>query len=398
MPVNPLRKILVTCLFFAWTLPAFAQAETRPCGLRISLLTSGPAPELYAIWGHSALRVVDSAHFTDLVFNYGTFDFSTKFFYLKFARGTLLYALSYEPFDYFQEDDRLDGRKLTEQVLNLDCADKERIYQYLISNYQPEKRFYRYNFLYDNCSTRIRDLLESVLGSRLRMGTRLAPPGYTYREGFDYYLKPYPWTRLGIDILLGLPTDIPAGPAGIQFLPDYLERAVGQASLDGHPLDTTEKVLLLPTYNQSLPGFFSGPLMVFSLVFLLLAGITFLKPRIPQALLHGTDLILFLVPGLAGCLMLLLWLGTEHRQCAWNLNLLWALPTHVVFSLSLGKKRKWTAWYGGATAVLGIALLIAWAWLPQPLPIPLIPLTAALVIRSWKVWSSHHRPGPAQLV
>jgi hypothetical protein len=383
------KGIFRLATLFLLLLPWGARAQPAPCGLRISLLTSGPGPDLYAIWGHSALRVVDSAHYTDYVFNYGTFDFSTKSFYVKFARGTLLYALSYEPFEDFREEDRLDHRQLSEQVLNLGCADKIRIYQFLIGNYMPDRRYYLYNFLFDNCSTRIRDVLENTLGSRLQMGTSLAPYGYTYRQAFNHYLDPEPWTKMGINILLGLPTDSVASPQGIQFLPDFLEKAVSEARVDGHPLDTSVRLLLPSGYDPEAKSFAITPFVTFLVLFLFIAIASFLPVHFSVRFQQWIDTILFFSTGLAGCLMLFLWFGTEHRQCAWNLNLLWALPTHAVFAFAVAKKSGWVRAYAGFTAALGILLLISWYWLPQPLPVTVIPITASLVIRSLKIRIQH---------
>lgn len=371
-----------------------AQPSTGPCGLKISILTSGPGDPLYATWGHSAVRVIDSVRFTDMVFNYGTFDFDTPGFYTKFVRGTLMYFLSYETFDEFREEDREDNRQLSEQVLDLNCADKEKIYQFLVNNYDPTHRYYPYDYLYDNCSTRIRDLLVTVFGSRLKFNGSAAPsPGFSYRQACDLYLKTKTWTRLGIDLVYGLTTDTPAGARGIMFLPDFLEKALVTATLDGNPLDTTERVLLAQVPESGNQDFPFTPLPVFTLVLILIAALSFSRVNPKGKLLHWVDIVLFFVTGLVGCFILILWLGTVHTQFSRNLNLLWALPTHCLFSIFLDRRRGWVKIYAAGTAILGMILLVTWYWLPQQLPGALLPLIAALVIRSWSIFRLNYQAG-----
>ncbi|HVB03008.1 MAG TPA: DUF4105 domain-containing protein [Chitinophagaceae bacterium] len=395
-PIN--RKLISLKCFFLWMmlglLLAYHQgnAQQSRCGLRISLLTSGPGDALYATWGHSAIRIIDSARYMDLVFNYGTFDYDTPHFYLKLLRGNLMYYLSYEPYDYFREDDREENRQLSEQVLDLNCADKERIYQYLINNYMPDKRYYRYDFLYDNCSTRILGLLYQLLGNRLKFrGKILSQPGMTYRNACNLYLKDKPWTSLGINLMIGMTTDTPAGNRGITFLPDFLEKAVSLATLDGHPLDTTNQVLLQAGTENNQPTPFT-PLLIFTALLIFIVTISSGKLPFSAGFQHWTDVILFFLTGLLGWLLLLLWLATEHTQFAWNLNLLWALPSHCLFSVFLDRRNNRVKWYAAITALIGILLIAGWFWIPQQLPVAIIPLILALVIRSSRIFILNHRP------
>src|SRR5690606_5550069 len=138
--------------------------------------------DLYATFGHSAVRVTDSSAGIDYVFNYGTFDFDTPHFYWKFVRGKLMYSLSAMDFPTFMQAYREEGRSVTEQVLNLSCPEKEMIWQFLQQNYLPENRDYKYDFLYDNCSTRIRDIFDKIFGPGWVVSNIIPEKGLTFRE------------------------------------------------------------------------------------------------------------------------------------------------------------------------------------------------------------------------
>ena len=206
-----MRRI-VALLWLLTALTKVSIAQTDSSGLRISLLTCSPGSELYSTFGHSALRIVDSAVGTDIVYNFGVFDFSDPDFYAKFVRGKLLYFLDQEAFPYFQYAYVVEGRRITEQVLRLDAARKRSIQAFLAENLRPENRFYKYDFLFDNCTTRLRDLILGQQSSYIRTGRVLDDTTATFRAQLHSYLdrnRQY-WSALGIDILLGSRIDRPA--------------------------------------------------------------------------------------------------------------------------------------------------------------------------------------------
>ena len=133
----------------------------------ISLITISPGRELDSRFGHSAIRVHDPNLKLDVAFNYGTFDFNTPGFYLKFLRGKLLYFVNAERFDQMYHVYMRMNRSLKEQQLNLTLKERQEVFKFLIINYKPENRYYLYDFFFDNCSSRIRDVFKNILGSRL---------------------------------------------------------------------------------------------------------------------------------------------------------------------------------------------------------------------------------------
>lgn len=211
-------------LLFVQQLNSFAQDSSR---IRISLLTCTPGDELYSIFGHSALRVTDSNSVTDIVYNYGTFNFDDKGFYLKFIRGQLLYYMSIVSFEDFKYTYQVTNRGMTEQVLNLSAQEKISIQHALNENLKEENKYYKYDFFLDNCTTRLRDLIvksktpSPVLPAVMPENTRFRQAIYQYLDKGKQY-----WSKLGIDILLGAPTDAVMTTSQQQFLPDNLMKAL----------------------------------------------------------------------------------------------------------------------------------------------------------------------------
>src|SRR5690606_26079988 len=183
-------------------------ASASPDSLRISLLTCGVGDELYASFGHSGIRIINYTAGTDEVYNYGAFDFSDPDFYQKFTLGKLLYYLDKANFRQFMSTYVHEERSVREQVLRLPTSEKQEIKTYLETNLRPENRSYPYDFLFDNCATRIRDISPAVLGNDFFWGTAL--PGeqqISYRTILNRYLIDKHWERLGINLLLGSNVD-----------------------------------------------------------------------------------------------------------------------------------------------------------------------------------------------
>ena len=226
-----------------------ADSVIMPAGshLRISLLTCGPGDEeVWEVFGHTAVRVIDSIHYTDLVFNYGTFEFGPDF-EIQFMRGKLNYCVAVEQFRSFMQEYVEAKRSVEEQVLLLDGNQKEHVYDFLQWNAEPENKYYKYDFFFDNCATRIRDIFPrpEVFGKAFHYGHAL-PDGkrITFRDIINLYFYRDYWTRLGVNILLGSKIDRPMSNADIMFLPDYLRDGVGGATVNGQKIATAPAVIL----------------------------------------------------------------------------------------------------------------------------------------------------------
>ena len=218
---------------FILCLAAWIGAEARSLSeeARISLLTCTPGEELYARYGHTAIRVQDPQNRLDLVFNYGIFDFNTDHFYWKFVKGETWYELGAITMPWFMLEYEEEHRPVYEQVLNLNPSQREEIWQALVLNYEPENRKYLYNFVFDNCATR--PYRSGYTGNT----------GTTYRRFIRRYTGSMTWANAGINLLFGPKADKPMNNEQRLFLPEELMLYMAQAHLsDGTPLVSESEI------------------------------------------------------------------------------------------------------------------------------------------------------------
>ncbi len=383
-----MKKWLLVLLLF----PLLTQAQTKLSpDAEIRIITCGPYQgELYSAFGHSAIYVKDVATGTNRLYNYGVFDFNQPNFYLNFAKGHLNYRLAVMDYERFVQSYIQENRFVHEQVLNLTPGQNQRLFDFLQWNAREENMYYNYDYFYDNCATRVRDALKHTFGDTIAFDGSYITTNYTIRDLCDIYLKQQPWGDLGIYLCLGLPMDKIATPWMHMFLPDYVESAFNHAyvkdSTGGRPLVRETLIRFEPVPEEALtslntPFNWLAALLVVGLLF------TFLGYK------RGTpfyvfDTVLFSITGLLGWFLLVLWLGTDHKAAAQNMNLLWALPLHFPLALFLLKKAKpkFLKVYFGLTAAFNILLLIFWMLLPQDLNSALIPLVLLLAIRSFHLF------------
>ena len=375
-----MKKWLFTCLVL---FPLLFHAQGDSCPTRISLLTCTPGEELYSTFGHSAIRVTDSASRTDLIFNYGTFDFYDPDFYKKFVQGKLLYFVSVDSLHNFLWEYEYFKRGVTEQVLQLNCAEKNAMITALYENAREENKYYRYDFNYDNCTTRLRDILEKATGRTLQTKNILPSASTTFRDLIHVYLhrgQQY-WSQLGIDILLGSPLDKKITNREAMFLPDYLMMAFDSAThVNNEPL-VASKNQLLPALSAPKSKPFFTPLVVSLLLFALILAISVFFPR--SVFIRAFDVFFFLVIGLLGLLLLYMWFATNHAMCKNNFNLLWALPTHAPVAIMLFSRKDWVKDYFRFIFFYSTALLVSWFVLPQEMNIALLPMVGIILVRSY---------------
>ncbi len=357
-----------------------AQDSSR---LRISLLTCTPGDELYSIFGHSAIRITDSSNvgndYFDIVYNYGTFNFDDEGFYLKFMRGKLLYFISIVKFDDFKFDYQSTNRGMTEQVLNLTTTEKENIHFALKENLKEENRYYQYDFFLDNCTTRLRDIIEKYKQPQ-PLFHPVMPANTRFRQAIHQYLdsgKQY-WSKLGIDILLGARTDRIMTTSQQQFLPDNLMLAMDKST---PRMSLSSENLYQLTNNTDKKSWFT-PVLFFSLLLGLFISLSLSKNKYAQSVLNGLDGLLFFTTGLLGIILLFMWFFTDHSMTKNNYNLFWALPTHIIFSFLINKNKPFVKKYFLATAISLAILLLLWPFLPQQMNNSLIPVVLLLLYRS----------------
>lgn len=363
----------------------FTQSTVLSEKASISIITFGAGQEeLYTAFGHSAIRLYDSIAGTDIIFNYGVFNFNQPHFYLNFARGYLYYMVDIYPYDLFRDHYIQHNRFVHEQVLDLTQEQKQKLANFLFWNMRPENQTYRYDYFYNNCATKVRDVFEHVLQKDLSFDSTFVKTNYTIRDLTDLYLGQQPWGDLGIDICLGLPMDKKARPREYMFLPDYIESSFDHADnkATGKPL-VKEKIIVFHPDKEKAPSHWFHPWIIFGIAFVIAAYITWRdwqRKKITQWL----DVTLFFVVGALGILLLLLWTMTDHKAAAKNFNLLWALPTHTIAAVFLLRKQKpkWIGNYFLFTAILSSLLLGLWYLLPQALNVFLIPVVGIILIRA----------------
>ena len=378
------QKILfvatIAALLFLFSSKLSAQDS---CHIRISLLTATPGEELYETWGHSALRITDSSRNSDIVYNYGTFDFDTPNFYLKFIRGKLPFYLSPDNFQDFVSEYEQDSRGVTEQVLNLTCAEKQNVQMLLDVNMMGNNRGYKYEFTFDNCTTRLRDLIEKATDSTVQFGQVLHTK-VTFRDLIHEYLNynDNQWSKLGIDILLGSKLDANPTPYQVMFLPDYLMKTIDRSTLSGRSIVSDKHALFKINRSKIEKNNLEHPIFLFTCLFVIIAFLSFSNNIFIQKTLSSFDGFLFFLTGLLGILLLFMWFGTDHIMCSDNYNLLWAWPTNAVAAFYVHSKKRWPKIYFTIYAIFNIVLIALWAFVPQHLNASLIPIIAILIFRS----------------
>jgi hypothetical protein len=371
---------LLILLTFAGLSPAKAQFW------EVSLLTADPGTELYSSFGHSAIRMREiGPDGRDLVFNFGTFDFDTPNFYGKFATGKLNYMLSVAPYDRFIIEYDYYKRGLREQVLDLNQEQKDFLLQHLDAQYDPARRFYKYDFFYNNCATKIRDAFEIAMGEQLVWSDSIAEEK-TFRNLIDEFVLPLPWADFGIDLALGAVIDRPATELEKQFLPTYMEQAFANATIFengvSRPLVKQSRVLLEYPKEDTQQSLFN-PTVVFWLIAVVFAALTlygFKKGK----LMKGLDVAFFGILGILGLVVAFLWFFTDHSATALNWNILWAFPGHLVLVWGLVARPN-AAWISSYLLfVLGttVVVLLLWMFGVQSFSPALVPILLLLLLRA----------------
>ena len=380
-----MNKALLAVLF-VFTSASLTEAQVLSPSAKISLLTASPGEELYSTFGHSGIRVKDPEHSLDIVFNYGTFNPFIKNFYVKFARRKVDYYLSVANFSDFIQTYIDENRSIIEHELNLDDLQKSELYKILLENYKPENRAYRYDFFFDNCATRIRDIVITAFGQDFRYNypEEWQRGELTFRNLIDLYLTNHHWSDFGIDLALGLPTDQVATPEDYMFLPDYLMEGFATATIrrGGKELNfTKEGQLIIPMQESEPDVYMITPMKLSWFLFaisILLSYLTYTKGN--RAVWF--DKLYFSLIGLVGWVVFLLWFFTDHIATKDNINLLWAVPLYFpgvfFFNRFSHKAKLWIVLFFGC---INVVILALWPIFPQHYHNAFIPLILIILIR-----------------
>lgn len=320
------KTLLLFCLSLIWLLPKM-MAEAADSTLTVSLLTCTPGEEVYSTFGHTAIRVIDPVNGKDLVYDFGVFSFKEPNFIGKFLRGSLKYHLSEKTYKRFKRSYVREKRGVIEQELLLSLSEKQNIYKALQENYLPENRYYLYDFLFDNCSTRVRDFL--LNNNQVTKPTEPHKTEMTFRDYLNVYLVDKKWLSFGIDLLLGARVDQKVETTQDMFLPNTLSQQLSEVNFvengNTKPLLGPIQVILPTPPPAQKTTFLIQPVFVFTLLGLLSILLSGYSPKSGKVLLN----IYFILLGIIGIVLVALWFGTMHYATKENWNLLWANPLYL---------------------------------------------------------------------
>ncbi len=365
----------------------FAQRKLTPDlsdNAEISITTCSPGIYLYSVFGHTTIHIRDSANKIDYIYHYGTFNYEEENFYWKFIRGTMNYMLAVQTYDGFLWEYSRDKRDVWELKLNLDKETKQKIFDYLVWKSLPQNKYYHYDFFYDNCATRVRDVFVKFLGDSLILPERQLD--ISFRDAINPMLKGRPWIKLGINIGLGLPADKKLNLYTACFLPDYLDTAfrLAKVNINGkiQPFVLSRKKIIDSGYKPPKTPFYA-PVYVFSLLFVLIVLISLYELK-KDRFYRWIDFSWLFISGLAGVIILFLWFGTLHSATKNNLNIFWALPTNLIvaFFVFFKKTYKLADYYNRFLFVLYTLFFFGSFFLPQKFDAGLYPLLMIMIFRS----------------
>lgn len=367
-----LLYIVLTFILSVVNATAGAQSMRNPDSIQISLLTCSPGKEVWAQYGHTAIRYYDKESGEDLAINYGIFSLDQTYFIPRFVLGMTDYRMGVQPMDMFLAQYSYEGRGVVEQVLNLSAEDKEVIYKALQENMKPENVVYRYNYFFDNCTTRARDMLVNHLHGKV-----VYPPAEedaTFRSMIHKWNNKYEWSQFGEDLLLGVNADRKTTKSEQQFLPENLRSDFDKATYKGKPLVKETNVLLDAETEVAEPAFPLSPLSI-ALIFAAISLVMMLFSYRRQQVYWAWDLALMLTSGLMGIIFFIM-IFSQHPCVSLNFILLFFNPLPLFFLYNTIKKKKiiwWKIW--GVLIILGL-----FGSLFQEIPLPILIVASFLLL------------------
>ena len=379
-----MRNILI--FSFLLLFATEASAITLSDSARISLLTCGPGDELYAKFGHSAIRIYDPVNHIDVSFNYGYFDYNTPGFYYKFVRGETDYQIgAVDTPDFFLEY-RMLNINMWEQVLNLQQDEKQALFDALLVNYQPENRYYRYNFAFDNCATRPRDMIARSIHGKLIFSPSLDKNHETFLQLIDHYTAENPSILFGMHLLFGASADSVATLQQSFFLPERLMQGYATAMIQRGSIEvplvisTSQPVKIVG--HEHKPAFDYIPWIIGIILLFVLYLSSVDKQK--QQLSFWFDGILFGLVGVTGIVIFYMNFFSLHPLVSHNWNLVWMNPLDLVFAflLPFSSLRRIAFYLQYFFLVCIIFLLVSLFYLPQTFLFSQIMLMVAMGIRS----------------
>lgn len=371
-----LSALFQICLCSAWAAPMDS--------VRISLLTCAPGSEIYALFGHTAIRYENPEQQQDWVFNYGMFSFKDPNFVMRFVKGETDYQLGVMPFNYFEAEYALRGSSVYQQVLNLSDAEKIKLVRLLEENYLPSNRVYRYNYFYDNCTTRARDKIEESIQGKVVYPEN--EKSVSFRDILHEFTAGSEWSEFGIDLCLGSEADEPIDDRKQMFAPFYMLEAARKAMI--HQTDTIvpfirEEFKVVDAVLDDEPAFPLSP-MTCALLLLLTTTIIVGWDIRRGRQVWGWSVLLFALQGIGGCIIAFLFFFSIHPTVGsnWLLVMLNPIPLLylpiMVYKAIKGKKDP----YHWLNTIVLTSFIILMPFIPQEFNATVLPLALILLLPS----------------
>jgi hypothetical protein len=357
----------------------------NPQETQISLLTCAPGQLIYELFGHTAIRIYAPNNGIDFIVNYGLFDFEQPHFIYRFVRGKTDYMVGVSYTSSFLNMYSERGSAVTESILALTDQEKTDLLNRLDENLKPENKEYRYNFIYNNCATKVRDVIETSLNRKIAYPTHV--DYYTFRESIMLYTEHAPWSQLGFDLCLGKGADKNTTQRELLYLPEILGNTYASSmvtdSLGKQPLSVRTHTLVAGNHKNDSSSWFSPTLCAYLLLLFALYASFFLRKH--KVWLEVFDIVIFTINALGGCLILFLILYSQHPFTGQNYNILWMNPL-TIFPLLAAifpfLKKINGLFYLGATTMC-LIFIIVMPILLQHFNLAVLPWVSTMLLRSY---------------
>ena len=383
MFVNKIR-IFLSLLIIWGSMLSYAQKRDS---IQFSLLTCSPGTEIYSLFGHTAIRYQNYTQNKDIVFNYGMFSFSSPNFIYRFVKGETDYQLGVNDFRLFEAEYMFRGSSVYQQILNLTYEEKLKLQNLLFTNYLPQNRVYRYNYFYDNCTTRARDQIEKCIDGDVEYPNSV--PDKTFRGIIHEFTKGFDWEEFGIDLCLGAGADKPIGIRQQMFSPFYMRSFAESAFIkdengNTRPLVLKEEVIVdADTVDADESSFQFSPIACATFFLFLNVVIAFVQ-IVRKKIYWFWDLILYLSQGLAGCIIAFLFFFSIHPtvDSNWLILLFNPIPLfYLPFMVYNDIKRKKDKWHVINSVYLTLFILIL-PLIPQEINLSVLLLALGLLFNA----------------
>ena len=377
-------RIFLSLLIIWGSMLSYAQERDS---IQFSLLTCSPGTEIYSLFGHTAIRYQNYTQNKDIVFNYGMFSFSSPNFIYRFVKGETDYQLGVNDFRSFEAEYMFRGSSVYQQILNLTYEEKLKLQNLLFTNYLPQNRVYRYNYFYDNCTTRARDQIEKCIDGNVEYPNSV--PDKTFRGIIHEFTKGFDWEEFGIDLCLGAGADKPIGIRQQMFSPFYMRSFAEGAFIkdengNTRPLVLKEEVIVdADTVDAAETSFPFSPIACATFFLFLNVVIAFVQ-IVRKKIYWFWDLILYLSQGLAGCIIAFLFFFSIHPtvDSNWLILLFNPIPLfYLPFMVYNDIKRKKDKWHVINSVYLTLFILIL-PLIPQEINLSVLLLALGLLFNA----------------